>query len=95
MAYGNALVQLEAHLLEKRILLVDDEAELVEMVRAILRAAGFENVSIARSGEEALRAGEAHAFDLFVLARAPARAARDRRRAGAVPDGQRRAVRPR
>ena len=48
MAYGNALVQLEAHLLEKRILLVDDEAELVEMVRAILRAAGFENVSIAR-----------------------------------------------
>ena len=67
MAYGNALVQLEAHLLEKRILLVDDEAELVEMVRAILRAAGFENVSIARSGEEALRAVEAHAFDLFVL----------------------------
>lgn len=67
MAYGNALVQLEAHLLEKRILLVDDEAELVEMVRTILRAAGFENVSIARSGEEALRAVEAHAFDLFVL----------------------------
>ncbi len=67
MAYGNALVQLEAHLLEKRILLVDDEAELVEMVQAILRAAGFENVSIARSGEEALRAVEAHAFDLFVL----------------------------
>lgn len=67
MAYGNALVQLEAHLLEKRILLVDDEAELVEMVRAILRAAGFENVSIARSGEEALRAVEAHAFDLVVL----------------------------
>lgn len=67
MAYRNALVQLEAHLLEKRILLVDDEAELVEMVRAILRAAGFENVSIARSGEEALRAVEAHAFDLFVL----------------------------
>lgn len=67
MAYGNALVQLEAHLLEKRILLVDDEAELVEMVRAILHAAGFENVSIARSGEEALRAVEAHAFDLFVL----------------------------
>lgn len=67
MAYGNALVQLEAHLLEKRILLVDDEAELVEMVRAILRAAGFENVSIARSGEEALRAVEAHVFDLFVL----------------------------
>ncbi len=67
MTYGNALVQLEAHLLEKRILLVDDEAELVEMVRAILRAAGFENVSIARSGEEALRAVEAHAFDLFVL----------------------------
>ncbi len=67
MAYGNALVQLEAHLLEKRILLVDDEAELVEMVRAILRAAGFENVSIARSGEEALRAVEAHAFDLFIL----------------------------
>lgn len=67
MTYGNALVQLEAHLLEKRILLVDDEVELVEMVRAILRAAGFENVSIARSGEEALRAVEAHVFDLFVL----------------------------
>lgn len=67
MTYGNALVQLEAHLLEKRILLVDDEVELVEMVRAILRAAGFENVSIARSGEEALWAVEAHVFDLFVL----------------------------
>ena len=45
MAYGNALVQLEAHLLEKRILLVDDEAELVEMVRAILRAAGLSRTS--------------------------------------------------
>ena len=67
MAYGNALVQLEAHLLEKRILLVDDEAELADMVRAILRAAGFSNVSIAHSGEEALKAVAAQPFDLFVL----------------------------
>lgn len=67
MAYGNALVQLEAHLLEKRILLVDDEVELAEMVRTILHAAGFSNVSVVHSGEEALQAVKTRAFDLFVL----------------------------
>ncbi len=55
MAMGNAMVPLEAHLLEKRVLVVDDEADLAEMVAGILHAAGFTRVSIARSGEEALR----------------------------------------
>ena len=52
MAYGNALVQLEAHLLEKRILLVDDEAvrnarlALLGAARQVLRN-GFAILGIA------------------------------------------------
>lgn len=80
MAYASGFEPLEAHLREKRILIVDDEAELAEMVRGILRAAGFSRVSTAGSGEEALALAQGAAaaprggasaqkapFDLFVL----------------------------
>ena len=83
MTYGNALAPLEAHLLEKRILVVDDEIELAGMIRDILHAVGFSNVQVAHSGEEALslvgadtaggpsakggRGSAGHPFDLFIL----------------------------
>lgn len=63
----------DAHLRDKRILIVDDERELAGMVAAILHGAGFTCVSVAHSGVEALtavdeRAGDPErAFQLFVL----------------------------
>lgn len=50
----SALAPLESHLLDKRVLIVDDEVELADMVRGILRAAGFTHVTVANSGTEAL-----------------------------------------
>ncbi|MEE0845117.1 MAG: response regulator transcription factor [Eggerthellaceae bacterium] len=79
MAMGSALYALEEHLLEKRILIVDDEADLADMVAGILHAAGFAHASVAHSGEEALILmqnapgakqapfGTRAPFDLFVL----------------------------
>ena len=63
----------DAHLRDKRILIVDDERELADMVAAILHGAGFTCVSVAHSGAEALAAVDAcaadaeRAFQLFIL----------------------------
>ncbi len=63
----------EEHLRDKRILLVDDERELAGMVSAILHGAGFSDVDVAHSGEDALARIEARAaspetaHQLFVL----------------------------
>lgn len=53
-SYHNAFASLEPHLLDKRILIVDDEADLAEMVRGMLKAAGFAKTTVAHSAEEAL-----------------------------------------
>ncbi len=56
-----------------RILLVDDERELADMVATILHGAGFASVDIANSSAEALSsiaarsASPEHAYQLFVL----------------------------
>lgn len=77
MSYAHALAPLEPHLLEKRILLVDDETDLAAMVCAILHAAGFTHVNVAHSAEEALAklgfrnatdtAADKRPCDLFLL----------------------------
>ena len=40
---------------EKAILIVDDEAELLTMLKSIFERAGYTNVMMAVSGEEALK----------------------------------------
>lgn len=65
--------RVEKHLRDKRILLVDDEAELADMVATILHGAGFSNVDRAHTGAEALAdideraASPERAYQLFVL----------------------------
>lgn len=54
MPYQSAFSQLESHLLDKRILIVDDEVELADMVRGILNAAGFSRVQVTHSAQDAL-----------------------------------------
>jgi len=49
-----------------RILVVDDEASIVDSVSTILRYEGFE-VDVARSGRAALQKAQETAFDLIVL----------------------------
>ena len=68
-----AFGMVETHLRGKRILLVDDERELADMVATILHGAGFASVDIANSSAEALSsiaarsASPEHAYQLFVL----------------------------
>ena len=65
--------RVEKHLRDKRILLVDDEAELADMVATILHGAGFSNVDRTHTGTEALAAideraaSPERAYQLFVL----------------------------
>lgn len=73
MAMAGGFGGTERHLQDKRILLVDDEAELADMVATILHGAGFSNVDVAHAGTEALAcideraASPESAYQLFVL----------------------------
>lgn len=73
MTNGGAYGMVEEHLRDKRILLVDDEAELAAMVAAILQSTGFSQVEVAHSGRAALAAIDERAdtpkqaYQLFVL----------------------------
>lgn len=49
-----------------RLLVVDDEAQILELLDLTLRLQGFEVVT-ARSGPEALAAAQARAFDVVVM----------------------------
>lgn len=55
------------YLKEKRILLVDDERELLEMVESILRAEGFCNIAAASNVREALDLAEHFCPELAIL----------------------------
>lgn len=55
------------YLKDKRILLVDDERELLEMVESILRAEGFDNIAAASNVREALALAERFCPELAIL----------------------------
>ena len=55
------------YLKEKRILLVDDEPELLAMVRSILEEEGYENIETAKNVGEAVEKAEAFSPELAVL----------------------------
>lgn len=57
----------EEYLLNKRILLVDDEQELLDMVLSILDGYGFRNVRTAKNVEGALREAESFRPELAIL----------------------------
>ena len=78
-----------AHLRDKRILIVDDERELADMVAAILHGAGFTCVSVAHSGAEALAAAEKPAAQGMDYGKAPAgKTAADSPFSGEKDDGK-------
>jgi len=52
---------------EKKVLLVDDEQGLIDMVRTLLKREGFEQVFMATTGTEALRMIQHYEIDLIVL----------------------------
>jgi len=49
-----------------KVLVADDEAELLELIRFSLDAAGF-SVTTAKNGKEALALARANKFDLIIL----------------------------
>ena len=51
----------------KKLLLVDDETELLKMVSDILKDAGFETVLTAATGKEAVLTAEKEKPDLMIL----------------------------
>lgn len=55
------------YLKHKRILLVDDEQALLDMVVSILADDGFDNIQTAKTVKEALAAAELHRPDLAIL----------------------------
>lgn len=55
------------YLKRKRILLVDDEQELLDMVASILKAEGFNNIASAKNVKEALAQAERFKPELAVL----------------------------
>lgn len=57
----------EEYLKEKRILLVDDQQELLDMVVSILKKEGFCHIATARNTQEALSAAAAFKPELAVL----------------------------
>ena len=57
----------EDYLLNKRILLVDDEQELLDMVLSILIEYGFQNVKTAKNVKEAMEQAENFCPELAIL----------------------------
>lgn len=55
------------YLLNKRILIVDDEQELLDMVLSILTEYGFSNIKAAKSAKEAIEEAEKSRPDLAIL----------------------------
>lgn len=56
-----------AYLKEKRLLLVDDEQALLDMVVSILKAEGFQNIAVAKSSRDALALADRFLPELAIL----------------------------
>ena len=56
---------------DKRILVVDDETDLLEMVKSIFTRAGFTQVLTASSGEAALKMCEEQEPDMMIASPFP------------------------
>ena len=52
---------------EKKILILDDNPEILEMVQESLNIAGFSNLTSVQSQKEALEQFEEKSFDLVIL----------------------------
>ena len=52
---------------DKRILVVDDETDLLEMVKSIFTRAGFTQILTASSGEAALKMCEEQEPDMMII----------------------------
>ena len=57
----------DAYLLNKRILLVDDEQDLLGMVLSILKESGFRQIMTARSVKEALEVAQKSTPELAII----------------------------
>lgn len=55
------------YLKQKRILLVDDEQELLDMVVSILNEGGFQNIKTAETVAEAIAISETYQPELAIL----------------------------
>lgn len=56
-----------AYLKEKRLLLVDDEQALLDMVVSILKAEGFQNIAVAKNSRDALALADRFLPELAIL----------------------------
>ena len=64
---GRKMSRISDYIKKKKILLVDDEPELLDMVASILREDGYENIRTAGTVEEALREAGESAPELAIL----------------------------
>ena len=55
------------YLKEKRLLLVDDEQALLDMVVSILKAEGFQNIAVAKNSRDALALADRFLPELAIL----------------------------
>lgn len=62
----NTMTEENDETIKKRILIVDDDPEIIESVRYALQSAGYE-VSIARDGNQGLAMAETQTPDLLIL----------------------------
>ncbi|EFU82701.1 response regulator receiver domain protein [Mobiluncus holmesii ATCC 35242] len=64
---GGVTMNQDAYLLNKRILLVDDEQDLLDMVLSILKESGFRQIMTARSVKEALEVAQKATPELAII----------------------------
>ena len=58
---------MESFLKEKKVLLVDDEEEILNLLHAFLRQAGFEHLALAKTSQQALAIAKSFEPDIAIL----------------------------
>lgn len=64
--YNRRLVRETGRAYEKNLLVVDDQPQMRDMLRVMLKKNGFANLSVAESGKQALRTISKHSMDLVL-----------------------------